>query len=245
MMTPRCSKCQRTIPSDDVNVANDVAFCRVCNVAHKLSSLVQGVQLDSVDVNSPPAGAWHRSSGLTTLIGASHRSLGMALGLLAISLFWNGIVSVFVLFAVSSTLRHMGVTVPGWFPGPNMNGSEMGVGMTIFLWIFLTPFIVIGSAMIAGFVSTLAGHTEVRIRGSEGVIFNGIGSLGWSRRFDADQVKDVRIENERWRDSDGDRRSKTYILIETHEGKPMKFGSMLREERMKFVAAAVRKALLR
>ena len=45
------------------------------------------------------------------------------------------------------------------------------------------------------------------------------------------------------RDSDGDRRSKCQIVIETEDGKSIKFGSSLKEERMKFVAAAVRHAL--
>ena len=42
---------------------------------------------------------------------------------------------------------------------------------------------------------------------------------------------------------DGDRRRKAYIVIETCEGKQLKFGSMLTEERRKFVAGALRKAL--
>jgi len=40
-----------------------------------------------------------------------------------------------------------------------------------------------------------------------------------------------------------DRRRKTYIVIETREGKLVKFGLMLAEERRKFVAGAVRKVL--
>ena len=44
-----------------------------------------------------------------------------------------------------------------------MNRSPMGVGMTISLWIFLTPFILIGLAMILAFLSCVAGKTELRI----------------------------------------------------------------------------------
>jgi hypothetical protein len=36
---------------------------------------------------------------------------------------------------------------------------------------------------------------------------------------------------------------KTYIVIETREGKQLKFGSMLTEERRKFVAGALRRML--
>ena len=179
MVTPTCSRCGRVIPSDDINVANDVAYCRACNLSHKLSALTQGTELDAtIDLNNPPAGAWYRSDGMGPVIGATHRSLGAAIGALAISLFWNGIVSVFVLLALASTLRHLGVQLPDWFPAPVMNDSPMSVGMTIFLWIFLTPFILIGLVMIGAFLSSLGGRTEVRISNAEGVVFTGIGALG-------------------------------------------------------------------
>ena len=244
MLTPTCSKCHRAIPAVDVNVANDVAFCRSCNLAHKLSGLVHGTELDAnIDLTRPPAGAWYRSSGMGAIIGATHRSLGGALGALAVSLFWNGIVSVFVALALSATLHHLHVPVPHWFPAPKMNHSTMGVGMTIFLWLFLTPFILIGLAMIAAFLSSLAGRTEALIHRTQGVVFTGIGPLGWRRRFDTQSVKETRIDDRRWRDSDGDSRRKTQIVIEMNDGKQIKFGSMLREDRMKFLAAALRKAL--
>lgn len=244
MVTPKCSKCHRGIPAEDVNVANDVAFCRACNLAGKLSALVQGEELDeNVDPRHPPPGAWHRNEGRRTVIGATHRSIGAAVGTLIFALFWNGIVSVFVVFALSATLHHLKVPVPDWFPAPKMNHKDMSVGMTIFLWLFLTPFIAIGAAMLAACLSALAGRTEVRIDSSEGVIFTGIGPLGWRRRFVRKEVKDVRVDAQTWRDSDGDRQNKRQIVIETQEGRLLKFGSSLREDRMKFVAAAARKAM--
>lgn len=248
MITPTCPKCRREIPADDINVSKDVAFCRNCNLAHQLSELNRGAELDAgVDFNRPPAGTWYRKDGLGLSIGASHRSLGMAVGTLAVALFWNGIVSVFVSLALASTLQHFGISQPHWFPAPRMNGSAMGVGMTIFLWLFLTPFIAIGLAMIAAFFSALAGRTEVRLGNSnaEGILFTGIGPVGWRRRFDPRNVKDVRIDDQRWRDSDGDRRRKTQIVMETREGKELKLAGSLPEERRKFLAAALRKALLK
>jgi hypothetical protein len=234
------------IPSDDVNVANDVAYCRECNLSYQLSALTRDAENDAgVEVNHPPAGAWRRNDGMGTVIGATHRSLGTAIGALAVALFWNGIVSVFVLIAIAGTLRHLHVPVPHWFPAPDMNGGPMSVGMTIFLWIFLTPFIVIGMVMIGTFLSCLAGRTEVQVHNAEGVVFSGIGALGWRRRFDASAVQQVRIDDKQWRDNDGGRQRKACIVIETREGKQIKFGTMLREERRRFVAAAARNTLLR
>jgi hypothetical protein len=63
-----------------------------------------------------------------------------------------------------------------------------------------------------------------------GVVFTGIGALGYRRRFDASAVKEVRIEDRHWRDSAGDRQRKACILIETREGKQAKLGSMLTPE---------------
>ena len=246
MITPTCSKCRAVIRSEDVNVANDLAYCRACNLSYKLSELTTGAELaDGVDLRLPPAGATYRNDGAGTVVSASHRALGSAMGVLFFALFWNGIVSVFVLLAISGTMHNLHINLPDWFPAPKMNGGDMGVGMTLFLWIFLTPFITIGVVMMGAFLSCVAGRTEVRIHNAEGVVFTGIGSLGYRRRFDAGAVKDVRIDDRTWRDNGGARQRKTCILIETREGKLVKFGTILREDRRKFVASAVRKALLR
>ena len=94
MITPICSKCGKVIPQDNVNVVNDVAYCRACNLAYQLSVLAKQQDLVSgIDLQLPPAGAWYRSEGMGHVIGATHRSFGLAVGALAISLFWNGIVS--------------------------------------------------------------------------------------------------------------------------------------------------------
>ena len=51
------------------------------------------------------------------------------------------------------------------------------------------------------------------------------------------------MDDRSWRDSDGGQQRKTYIVIQTREGKQLKFGSMLTDERRKFVAGALWRAL--
>lgn len=246
MKTPACPKCGGVIPGEDINVGGDLAFCRPCHLAHPFSLLVRGNGIDpKLDLARPPAGAWMRHSALGTIVGATHRSWGGAAGLLAIGVFWNGIVSVFVLVALAATMSHLGWERPEWFPAPEMNQKSMGLGITIFLWIFLTPFIAVGLAMVAGFLLCLGGRTEVRLRDLQGEIFTGIGPIGHKRRFQSEGVKDVRISDQSWTDSDGDRRRKTEIILDRGEEKPIKFGSSLPEARRQFVAAALRQALLR
>lgn len=240
----RCPACQQVIPPQDVNVATDVAYCRPCNKAMKLSDRVYELELDpNVDLERPPHGTWYSNSALGTIIGATQRSVSGALGTLAFGLFWNGIVSVFVLVAIVTTLKHLGITLPHWFP--KLNAGSMGVGMTIFLWIFLLPFIVVGLAFIAAFFSYVAGRNEVRLNSIEGVVVTGVGPFIWRRRFQRDSVKDVRIERKTWRDSEGDNTSKLEIIIELHNGKQIKFGSSLRKDRLRFLASGLHKLLVR
>jgi hypothetical protein len=242
MRTPTCSNCGKTIPADDVNVARDVAFCRSCNLAYPLSDLASGLALDhKIDLHQPPQGCWHRPTGMGAVVGASHRSLLMALPLLGVALFWNGIVSVFVSLALASTLHLLGAPVPEWFPAPRMNDETMGVGMTIFLWIFLTPFIVIGLGMIGAFLSCIAGKTEVRVDRGVVAIATGIGPVSWNRRFQAADLKEIRMEESVSNSNDSG--PKKQIVAELMSGKTIKFGSMLRDERRRFLAAAAEKII--
>ena len=244
-MTPVCTKCGKVIPGEEINVANDVAYCRPCNLAYQLSELADDGGIDAaVDLKRPPDGVWYRSDGRGRVLGATHRSWGTALGALGISLFWNGIVSVFVLVAIAGTLSHLHVPVPTWFPAPKMNGGPMTVGMTIFLWIFLSPFILVGMAMIGAFLSALGGRTEVTILKNQGVVFTGIGPLGYRRRFDASGVRRIRLEEKSGNSRTGQSQAQTEIVIESREGKLVRFGSSLTEERRQFMAGALHQTLL-
>jgi hypothetical protein len=240
-VTPLCPRCKEVIASEDVNVAKDIAFCRHCGLAHSLSALANGTAVnEDVDESRPPAGVWFHRDGGGTVIGATHRSLGQAFGLLFFTVFWNGIVSVFVLMAVASTLRHIGIPLPGWFPVPK--GSAIPVGMTLFLWIFLTPFIAVGLFTLGAFFSSLFGRTELRIQGGEGTLFTGIGPIGFNKRFSTGDVKDVRIEDRTWRDSNGSHR-RAQIIIDMKQ-KAVAFGSMFSSERRQFVAGAAKRELI-
>ena len=242
-VTPRCPRCKQVIPSEDINVAGDVAFCRHCDLSHRLSALTSGTVVDEdVDINQPPAGCWFTHEGDVLAVGATHRALGQAFGLLFMSLFWNGIVSVFVTLAVSSTLRHLGLRPPAWFPA--LKGASAPVGMTIFLWLFLTPFIAIGLVLLATFLSSLGGRTEIRIEGEQGTLFSGIGPVGFRKRFSSREVKDIRIEENQWVDRSGYSRRRAQAIIETDRNS-IPFGSMLTPQRRRFVAGALKRELVR
>ena len=47
MTTPACPRCRRVIAAEEINVANDVAYCRLCNLAHSLSELTHRAELEA------------------------------------------------------------------------------------------------------------------------------------------------------------------------------------------------------
>ncbi len=235
-----CPRCRQPIPAEDVNVAQDVAYCRRCNAAASLAEFVHD-EVAEVNLQRPPAGTWHEPSADGPVFGASHRTWLGALGALGICLFWNGIVSVFVAVALSGTLHNLGITPPAWFPAPVMNKQEMGPGMVTFLWLFLTPFIVIGTGMFIFFISSLVGRTEVRVGRDKCAVFVGAGPLGWTRRFDPREVARVAVGERVWNQKNQAAKPEIHIVLRS--GKIIKFGSSLSEERFQFLLAATRQAL--
>ena len=68
-VTPTCPHCKGAIPSEDINVANNVAFCRHCNLSHRLSDLTSGTTVDEdLDTSRPPDGTWFQRNGAGTII---------------------------------------------------------------------------------------------------------------------------------------------------------------------------------
>lgn len=240
MPTPVCPKCQRTIPPEDINVGRDVAYCRQCNVANLLSELADA-SLVRADLNSPPPGTWYRHAGAVEVVGASHRAVGQGVAALFACLFWNGILSIFVGLAVSATLYNMHIPVPDWLFAPKMNGSAMGWGVTLGLWAFLVPFILIGITFIWAVFMAFGGRTEVWVENGRGRSFVGVGSIGWSRRFDVATVEGV--EETRGRFRNNPEQARLSITLKLRDGKKIKFGSGLSDERREFMIGALHQIL--
>jgi hypothetical protein len=241
-MSVNCAHCNKLIPAADVNVQGNVAFCRACNTVNKLSELADSAVLGDVDTSRPPSGVTYGPKGAGAEIVLSHRSIGSAIGTLLFALFWNGILSVFIGVALLSTMKLMHLPRPNQLAGPQFDG-DLGLWGTIGLWIFLLPFIAVGLFLLATFVMAIAGRTEIRIQPGECTLFSGVGAVGWRRRFNPANVTQVRVEDLRWRDGDGDSRRSTMIVLEMETGKPLKFGSGFKPEQRNFVAAVMKKLL--
>jgi hypothetical protein len=243
--TPVCPKCGKNIPRENINVARDTAYCRECNLICALSDLTEhedkSIKEGIFSLNEPIKGAWFRRDMFGVSMGASCRSLSTVAGVLFFALFWNGLVSIFVVDNIAQTLRCAGIPIPEWFP--NMPSSKEGLGMVLFLWLFLTPFIVVGMGMLGAAGTALFGKYEITLSADRdiGKIFVGVGRIGWTRKFVPSQINVVHIVDEGRPGARGWRQEKIFLWTKT--GETIKFGTILTAKRRAFLLYALERSL--
>ena len=245
MATSVCPDCGQPIPPDDINVKEGVGLCRACGALSRLADIVNQPPIDPDSLTTPPAGcSYEQQPSGTLIVRASHRALGTAMGALALCLFWNGIVSVFVLVALAGLYTHFIGPLPAWFPVPrNATESDFGPdkpwGTTLFLCIFLIPFVLVGLGMIAVFLGSLIGRVQVLVAGSDGRVRTGFGPFNYTRRFDPSKVTRVTAGQTSYQVNNQNR-----PLIRLEADRPIKFGSMLPEDRRNWMLAVLRLHLI-
>ncbi len=243
-----CPFCQSLIKDRDINVDQGIALCRQCSELSRLSDILGDDEYDEdepllADVGQPPRGCVIRDEGDRIRVIASARSVVRSIGALFAVVFWNGIVSVFVWVAISATVYQLTGSAPPWSAPPakgsNGIGPGMPVGMLIGFWVFLSPFITIGTLMFGLLMTSVLGRCEVVVRGASGVVFTGFGPIGWRRRFDPAAVTSVRLGHTTWMEND---ERQPCIVIEAT--KTRRIGSILPEARRDWMAAALREVLV-
>ena len=216
---PVCSQCQSTIPAEDVNVASDVAFCRPCNRATRLSDLVSSsVPLMEFDPTNPPHGTWARGGPDNIELFASHHEPVVLAFVVVPCVFWDIFISAFLIPLISAPLNPA----------------------TLIIWLCFIPFILNALLWHYRVLNCLFGRTTLRIGHSDGELFTGIGPFGWTQRFNALEVSDVRCEDPTTRDSDGDAHRSTHGVLVFKDGKEMMFGSNCPTERLQFLVAGAK-----
>ena len=241
-----CPTCHAAIATDDLNMKEGVALCRACDRMWRLGEIAhdpEDAAADEVSEETPPSGCELNDLGNAVVIRAACRG-GSGLFFLFFTLFWNSIVSVFVLLAVGSLYTHIVGPLPSWFPftgtsGKGKSANNMPLGMTIGLCVFLIPFVLVGVGTAMAAVLGLAGHYRVTLRGVEGEAFTGVGPIGWTRRFDASTVKSVKIK---YADSETNDKPNKEIVIDAD--RTVKFGVMLTERRRQWMVGVVRRLLM-
>jgi len=196
--------------------------------------------LDEI-AGTTPSGCVLRDVGLWTSVGASARNLLPALYVLFLAVFWIGLVSVFVWVALANTFRLATGSVPAWLGSGQVPQFGSSMSELAILWLFLTPFIVSGVAIIFAVFTMLVGHVAVRIRQDRAFAFTGVGPVGWKRRFNAVNVSSVRIGETTWQ---WNRRTKPAIVITCHDGTAVRLGTVLADERRQWMAKVLRELLV-
>jgi len=240
----RCPECDESIESAAINIQEGVALCPMCGTLSRLSELNNSDRCVQEILAQPPSGCSIDSLGNVVIVTASTRSIGGFMASVALSLFWNGIVSVFVLIALAGLYTNLVGPLPDWFPAsemnqgkPEMNGKPMELGETLFLCVFLTPFVTIGAIMIAAAMLSLVGKVEVIVKEYESYVATGIAFVRWKRRFDPHQVRSVTYATTTWRSEDGP----SIVLA---ADRTIKFGSLLQSERAVWLRAVLTELLL-
>jgi len=228
-----CPGCGDQLTAESMNITEGVALCPGCGQLSRLSEVVNTTRPITDILNQPPAGCSVTEAGQNVIVYASLRSVVGFVGALFISLFWNGIVSVFVLIAIAGLYLNLVGPLPAWFPAPDQKG-DMGLGMSLFLCVFLIPFVTVGSCMIGAMFLNAMGKVEIVIGSNDATVRTGVAFLVWSRRFDPTKVRSVSTGPSSW-DSEG----KTTQVIVIEADRTIKFGSLLQDERREWLQAVL------
>lgn len=214
-----CSTCGFRIHPFDIDEAAGTAHCPRCNRTRTIDRIRRNPYGDArgseIDLEKPPPGAWYRDDGVEVRFGAQLRSLGSYL-LVAFLVVWTGF------FVVMTTV-------------PIKGGSP---ALTSCLLVFVIPFV---AAVWAQAALCMFGKVEIRLRGSEGRVFTGIGPIGRTKRFRADEVTHVCEGYAGWSHGKGGTRKAIGIIMEGPERSV--FGSLLSIDRRWFVRRALERAL--
>lgn len=161
-----CPKCGQAILAADINIQTDLALCRSCQHVSRPSELADETFQTDV-LNHPPKGAWFRDTMNETVIGATTRS-PIAFFLVPFMCVWSG----------------------GSIGG--IYGTQIAKGQfNPLLSLFGIPFL-LGSLLFWSIaLMAIWGKVEVRLRGRQGVIFAGVGPIGWKRPIDLNTVTSI------------------------------------------------------
>ena len=103
----RCPDCDEALGSETINIKEGVALCSNCGKLSRLSELNYSHRSVQEILSNPPTGCSIVSLGQGVVAKASLRSIAGFLFPAGFALFWNGIVSVFVLIAVAGLYTNL------------------------------------------------------------------------------------------------------------------------------------------
>lgn len=224
-MKLKCPNCDLPLPARQMNVAADVAVCRECDEAFNISTLL-GTEPgtirnagwvtdvpDSFDIQQVPPGVRYENYGMGWRIAATTRSAA-AFFLVPFMCVWSG-------FSL------------GGIYGTQIVNGKFELMQSLFGIPFLLGTLIFGSFALLSVV----GRTVIRsdeMDHDAGSIFLGIGPFGWTSRFRWSEV--LRVE-------EGSSGNNAKQLTLVRDKGDIHFGSMLSEQRRRYVLHALRQLL--
>jgi hypothetical protein len=207
-----CPKCRAKIPLEDVNVATDLALCRRCNQTWGYADLIEDTKLADVIPSAPPKGTWYRETGPRAFeVGTTLRS-PIAFFLVPFMCVWSG-----------GSL--------GGIYGTQIAKGHFDLTQSLFGIPFLLGTLLFGSIA----VMSVCGKVAVKVDGEAGVIFTGVGPVGWRRRFNWRGVTAIHCTEKTGN------RGATSEQITLEGEKRMNFAGGVKTERLDFMLAMLRK----
>lgn len=212
-----CPSCRTRIAPADINVSTDVALCRSCGNTFRLSEIIGAIPSSSIDLHSPPSGAWYTPTADGFTAGATTRTW-TALFLIPFTCVWSG----GSLFGIYGTQ-----IVKGQF---SLATSLFGI-----------PFLLGTILLVSMCATSVAGKLTITRHSDRLSIFFGVGSIGWTRTCSLSDFSTVRegypgFGNWNWSNRQGP-------SIRLEGKRAVAFGSMLTTDRRYFLLQVLQTAL--
>ena len=210
-MRIHCPLCFAEFPAADVNVAADVAYCKHCREASKVSELISEGNESSFDLSNVPSGVEFSETHAGWELASTTRNWA-AWFIVPFTAAWSGF---------SLTGIYYSQIAEGRFdPGRSLFGLPFLIG-TIFL---------IGMCLMMTF-----GQVRISANDGQGVIFWGLGRLGWRRKFDWSSVQQIE-EGQQYLGHHGNNQ----WLIIINGAEVTRLGHLVTEARRRYILHALR-----
>lgn len=152
-MQLNCRSCAKTILAEDINLDTVLAKCRSCHAVFDFSAQVRmptvpeaKLKRDRGEIPMPRQFTVDERGGRLSITRKWGR--GPAIFFLIFSVFWNSVVSVFVVGFLSGSMKTEEGSGPGWFMG-----------------LFLVPFVLVGIGTGWAALALLLNRTTIRVEG--------------------------------------------------------------------------------
>lgn len=211
----KCQNCNSEIPPNQINIITDLAHCKGCNTIQKISEVTQ--VNDSFDVRKNPKGTWFKKINSNEIIIGTSTASPLAFFLIPFMIIWSG-------FSL------------GGLYGPQILSGKFDLMLSLFGIPFLLGTIFFGAIA----VMSVVGKVEISITKAGGVIFTGVGGIGFSKKFTWDEISSIKEVESYTRNRNGTTNSRsTKISLEGE--RRITFGSGIPSARKFYILESLKK----